>query len=74
MSDWQPEEKERLIVALETIAGEKTQKSEEATIVSGMYGVFSVQLEQILDSANNEFNLRRDLRHLVRKLREQSNQ
>lgn len=60
----------RIADAIEKIVEQTNKKSDEASIVAGVYGAFATQLETILDESTNEFTLRRELRNFVRKVQE----
>lgn len=67
MSSWEPEEKNRLITALEKIAGSAEKQVDEAAIVASVYNAVLLEISTILDNTVGEFALRRELRRLVQK-------
>lgn len=69
MSEWEWEERNRLIVAVEKIAASKSIKDENA-IAAGMHNAYAIEIEQILDTMGNDFELRRALRNLVKQAKE----
>ena len=73
MSEYAEDQLVRIAKALEKIA-EKPAANEEVFVVNGIHSFYAIEVEAILDSMTNDFELRRALRSLVRRAKEIASQ